>query len=157
MKYNCPMIVVSDMEKTVEFYKNVLGLDVIRDFGANKTLTGGISLQTEESYKKFIGKDKISYGGDNFELYFEEDEIDAFFERLNEFNVELVHPVQEHSWGQRAVRFYDPDRNIIEVGETLQAVCSRFSESGMNADEIAARMDVPVDMVENWLFDLDRR
>ena len=157
MKYNCPMIVVSDMEKTVEFYKKVLGLDVIRDFGANKTLTGGISLQTEESYKKFIGKDKISYGGENFELYFEEDEIDAFFERLNEFNVELVHPVQEHSWGQRAVRFYDPDRNIIEVGETLQAVCSRFSESGMNADEIAARMDVPVDMVENWLFDLDRR
>lgn len=157
MKYNCPMIVVSDMEKTVQFYKNVLGLDVIQDFGANKTLTGGISLQTEESYKEFIGKDKISYGGDNFELYFEEDEIDAFFKRLKEFNVELVHPVQEHSWGQRAVRFYDPDRNIIEVGESLQAVCSRFSESGMNADEIAARMDVPLDMVENWLFDLDRR
>ena len=157
MKYNCPMIVVSDMEKTVQFYKNVLGLEVIQDFGANKTLTGGISLQTEESYKEFIGKDKISYGGDNFELYFEEDEIDAFFERLKEFNVKLVHPVQEHSWGQHAVRFYDPDRNIIEVGESLQAVCSRFSESGMNADEIAARMDVPLDMVENWLFDLDRR
>ena len=157
MNYNCPMIVVSDMEKTVEFYKNVLGLDVIQDFGANKTLTGGISLQTEESYKEFIGKDKISYGGDNFELYFEEDKIDAFFEKLKEFNVELVHPVQEHSWGQRAVRFYDPDRNIIEVGESLQAVCSRFSASGMNADEIAARMDVPLDMVEYWLMDLDRR
>lgn len=157
MKYNCPMIVVSDMEKTVEFYKNVLGLDVIQDFGANKTLTGGISLQTEETYKEFIGKEKISYGGDNFELYFEEDEIDAFFEKLKEFNVELVHPVQEHSWGQRAVRFYDPDRNIIEVGESLQAVCSRFAASGMNADEIAVRMDVPLDMVENWLFDLDRR
>ena len=157
MRYNCPMIVVSDMEKTVEFYKNVLGLDVIQDFGANKTLTGGISLQTEETYKEFIGKDKITYGGDNFELYFEEDEIDAFFERLKVFNVELVHPVQEHSWGQRAVRFYDPDRNIIEVGESLQAVCLRFAASGMNADEIAVRMDVPLDMVENWLFDLDRR
>lgn len=157
MNYNCPMIVVSDMEKTVEFYKNVLGLDVIQDFGANKTLTGGISLQTEESYKEFIGKDKIFYGGDNFELYFEEDEIDAFFEKLKEFNVELVHPVQEHSWGQRAVRFYDPDRNIIEVGESLQAVCLRFSASRMNADEIAARMDVPLDMVEYWLMDLDRR
>lgn len=157
MKYNCPMIVVSDMEKTVEFYKNVLGLDVIQDFGANKTLTGGISLQTAETYKEFIGTDKIAYGGDNFELYFEEDEIDAFFERLKEFNVELVHPVQEHSWGQRAVRFYDPDRNIIEVGESLQAVCSRFSASGMNADEIAVRMDVPLEMVENWLLDLDRR
>ena len=151
MKYNCPMIVVSDMEKTVEFYKNVLGLDVIQDFGANKTLTGGISLQTEESYKEFIGKDKISYGGDNFELYFEEDEIDAFFENLKEFNVELVHPVQEHSWGQRAVRFYDPDGHIIEVGENLQTVCRRFLGSGMTPEQTAQRMDVPLEFVNGCM------
>lgn len=157
MKFQNVMLVVTDMDRTIEFYKKVLGLRVIMDFGANKTLTGGISLQTEESYKEFISKDKITYGGDNFELYFEEDEIDAFFDKLSENKVELVHPVQEHSWGQRAVRFYDPDRNIIEVGESLQAVCARFSDGGMNANEIAERMDVPLEMVENWLLDLDRR
>ena len=37
MKLGSPMIVVTDMERSLEFYKQVLGLDVILDFGANKT------------------------------------------------------------------------------------------------------------------------
>ena len=39
------MLVVTDIDKSVEFYKKVLGLNVTMDFGANKTLTGG---QTEK-------------------------------------------------------------------------------------------------------------
>ena len=49
MKFSNPLIVVSDMEKSKLFYSTVLGLDVILDFGANVTLTGGIALQTKES------------------------------------------------------------------------------------------------------------
>ena len=45
------------------------GLHVIMDFGANKTLTGGLALQTVETYKDFIGKSDISFGGNNFEIY----------------------------------------------------------------------------------------
>lgn len=33
------MLAVTDMDKTIEFYKRVLGLGVVMDFGANKTLT----------------------------------------------------------------------------------------------------------------------
>ena len=44
MKIQNVMLVVTDMDRTIEFYKKVLGLHVIMDFGANKTLTGGISL-----------------------------------------------------------------------------------------------------------------
>ena len=47
-------VVVTDMDKTVEFYKSVLGLEVVMDFGANKTLTGGLALQTLETYKEFM-------------------------------------------------------------------------------------------------------
>lgn len=39
------------------------------DFGANKTLTGGLALQTLETYSEFIGTDDISFGGNNFEIY----------------------------------------------------------------------------------------
>lgn len=28
----------------------------------------------------------------------------------------------EHSWGQRVVRFYDPDKHIIEAGENMQFI-----------------------------------
>ena len=75
MKMKNPMLVVTDIEKSVEFYKKVFGLHVIMDFGANKTLTGGLALQTVETYKDFIGKSDISFGGNNFEIYFEEDNL----------------------------------------------------------------------------------
>ncbi len=55
MKDKNPMLVVTDINKSVAFYKKVLGLRVIMDFGANKTLTGGLVLQTVETYQEFIG------------------------------------------------------------------------------------------------------
>ena len=39
VKLKNPVLVVTDIEKTVAFYKKVLGLHVVMDFGANKTLT----------------------------------------------------------------------------------------------------------------------
>ena len=55
MKLKNPMLVVTDIDRSVEFYKKVFGLHVIMDFGANKTLTGGLALQTADTYKDFIG------------------------------------------------------------------------------------------------------
>lgn len=147
MKFKNPMLVVADMDKTVAFYQKILGLRVVMDFGANKTLTGGIALQTAETYRDFLGTDEISLGGNDFELYFEEDEFDQFVQRLETWGVEYVHPVKEHGWGQRVVRFYDPDRHIIEVGENMKAVCKRFLDSGMTPEQAARRMDVPVKFV----------
>ena len=132
MKLKNPMLAVRDMERTVDFYKKVLGLHVIMDFGANKTLTGGLALQTEETYREFIGADEIAFGGKDFEIYFEEDDFDRFAKRLETLDVEYVHPVVEHAWGQRVVRFYDPDRHIVEVGENMKAVCRRFLEQGLS-------------------------
>ena len=56
MKYTCTLIAVKDMKKAKQFYHDVLGLEVVADFGANVTLTGGISLQTADTWKSFIHK-----------------------------------------------------------------------------------------------------
>lgn len=151
MKLNSPMLVVTDINKSVDFYKKVFGLRVVMDFGANKTLTGGLALQTIETFKEFIGKDEICFGGNNFEIYFEEDDFDKFINRLNECDVEYVHPVKEHSWGQRVVRIYDPDRHIIEIGENMKVVCRRFLASGMTPEQVAMRMDVPIKFVNGCI------
>jgi len=148
MKLNNPLLVVRDMDKSIEFYKNVLGIHVIMDFGANKTLTGGLSLQTLESWKAFIDTDNISFGSNSMEVYFEEDNFDKFIERLKGCDVEYVHTVREHSWGQRVVRIYDPDRHIIEIGENIKMVCRRFLNNGMTAEQVAERMDVPMEFVD---------
>ncbi len=151
MELKNPMLVVTDMDKTVAFYKNVLGLQVVMDFGANKVLTGGLALQTLDTYREFIGTDDISFGGNHFEIYFEEDEFDKFADNLRNCNVQYVHPVKEHAWGQRVVRFYDPDRHIIEVGENMKAVCKRFIDSGMTPEQTAQRMDVPMEYINECM------
>ena len=151
MKFKNPMLVVTDIDRSVAFYRKVFGLRVIMDFGANKTLTGGLALQTLETWQEFIGTDNIVFGNNNFELYFEEDDFDAFIERLKEYDVEYVHPVKTHSWGQRVVRIYDPDRHIIEIGENLKVVCKRFLDSGMTAKQVAEKMDVPIKFVNSLI------
>lgn len=151
MKFKNPLLVVSDMEKSKKFYKDVLNLRVIMDFGANVTLTGGLCLQTKETWMGFIDakEEDIIFGGNNAEIYFEEDDFDAFAEKLKGIDdIDYVHPVIEHRWGQRVVRFYDPDRHIIEVGENMKFVCRRFLDSGMTEEEVAVRMDVPLKFVQ---------
>lgn len=151
MKMKNPMLVVKDIDHSVEFYKKIFGLHVIVDFGANKTLTGGLALQTLETYSEFIGKDNIQFGGNNFEIYFEEDHFDQFLDRFKNFDIDYVHPIIEHDWGQRVVRFYDPDKHIIEVGENMKVVCRRFLDSGLTPEEVAKRMCVPMKFVNACL------
>lgn len=154
MKYTSTLIAVNNMEKAKQFYHDVLGLEVVADFGANVTLTGGIALQTSDTWKSFIHKqeEEIVFGNNACELYFEEDNMDAFMEKLeSRKNIEYVHPLLEHSWGQRVVRFYDLDRHIIEVGENIVMVVKRFIGTGLSVEETAARMDVPVDYVKSCL------
>ena len=147
MKIKNPMLVVTDINKSLEFYIKVLGLHVIMDFGANKTLTGGLALQTLETWKEFIGTDNVSFGSNSSEVYFEEDNFDKFADRLKKYDVEYVHPIKEHAWGQRVIRIYDPDKHIIEVGENIKVVCKRFLDSGMTPEQVAERMDVPMKFV----------
>lgn len=152
MKYVSTLIAVKDMEKSKKFYHDVLGLKVIADFGANVTLTGGIALQTVETWKGFINKkeSEVIYGSNAYELYFEEDDMDSFINKLNSFkDIVYVHSLIEHSWGQRVVRFYDLDKHIIEVGENIKIVIKRFLDSGLSVEETAVRMDVPVDYIKS--------
>lgn len=151
MKIKNPMLVVTDIDRSVSFYKNVLGLRVIMDFGANKTLTGGLVLQTLDTWQSFIGTDDISFGSNSSEVYFEEDDFDKFTDKLKSCDVEYVHKVKEHSWGQRVVRIYDPDKHIIEVGENIKSVCKRFLDSGMTPEQVAERMDIPVKFVNSCI------
>lgn len=154
MKYISTLIAVNDIEKSKKFYYDVLGLKVIADFGANVTLTGGIALQTVETWKGFINKkeSEIVFGSNASELYFEEDDMDRFINKLKNLNdIVYVHFPREHSWGQRVVRFYDLDKHIIEVGENIEMVIKRFLDSGLSIEETAVRMDVPVDYIESTL------
>ena len=110
-----------------------------------------MSLQALETYKDFIDTDEISFGGNNFEIYFEEDDFDSFVDNLQNYDIEYIHPVKEHSWEQRVVCLYDPDKHIIEVGEDIKVLCKRFLDRGMTPDEVAEHMDVPMEFLKKYM------
>lgn len=120
MKLKNVLIVVKDIEKSRKFYHDLFGLDLVVDNDGNMILTEGLVLQDESIWKNFIGKEVIPQNN-SFELYFEEKDIEAFVERLEKYepSVQYVNKLMTHSWGQRVIRFYDPDGNLIEVGTPM--------------------------------------
>ena len=120
MKLKNILIVVKDIEKSKQFYHDLFGLDVVLDSDGNMILTEGLVLQDEEIWKKFLGKDIIKRNN-ACELYFEEKEIEAFVEKLERLYPDIlyVNRLMEHSWGQKVIRFYDLDGNLIEVGTPM--------------------------------------
>ena len=70
MKPGGPLFAVRDMKTSLKFYRDVLGLEVVNDFGANVVLTGGLSLQTLETWADFLDKapEDIRFGGYDAEM-----------------------------------------------------------------------------------------
>lgn len=117
MKLKNILIVVKDIEKSKQFYHDLFGLDVVLDNDGNMILTEGLVLQDETIWKKFLEKDVIPRNH-SCELYFEEKDIESFVEKLERLypSIQYVNKLITHSWGQKVIRFYDPDGNLIEVG-----------------------------------------
>ena len=111
------LIVVKDIEKSKQFYHDLFGLNTVLDNDGNMILTEGLVLQDGKIWKSFLGKEVIPQNN-SFELYFEEKNIEAFVEKLERLypSIQYVNRLMIHSWGQKVVRFYDLDGNLIEVG-----------------------------------------
>lgn len=120
MKLKNILIVVKDIERSKKFYHDLFGLNTILDSEGNMILTEGLVLQDEEIWKKFLGKDVIPESN-SCELYFEETDIEGFIEKLEKLypSIQYVNRLMVHSWGQKVVRFYDLDGNLIEVGTPM--------------------------------------
>lgn len=114
------LIVVNDMDRAIRFYKEIFGLNVILNQDGNVILSEGLVLQDAKIWQQFLDKDLIPKNN-MAELYFEESDIEGFVKKLEEsdFEIEYVNELMTHSWGQKVIRFYDPDGNLIEVGTPM--------------------------------------
>ena len=123
MRLKNVLIVVEDIEVSKKFYQDIFGLQVMTDFGRNVILTEGLVLQEKALWEEFVQR-KVVPGGNGMELYFEHNDLDAFAEKLNASGYEItyINRLMEHEWGQRVIRFYDPDMHVIEVGESLEYI-----------------------------------
>lgn len=120
MKLKNILIVVKDIEKSRQFYHDLFGLEMVLDNDGNMILTEGLVLQDEKIWKSFLEKDVISENN-SCELYFEERDIEAFVQKLEKLypSIQYVNRLMTHGWGQKVIRFYDLDGNLIEVGTPM--------------------------------------
>ncbi|MBQ7984974.1 MAG: VOC family protein [Bacteroidales bacterium] len=114
------LITAADIKAAIEFYKELFGLEVLADYDGNVIMSGGLVLQDKNIWAKFTGKDIIQKNN-ACELYFEEEDLEGFIKNLERLypDTEYVNKLMTHSWGQKVVRFYDLDGNLIEVGTPM--------------------------------------
>ena len=109
------LIVVSDIERSKLFYRDLFGLQILRDFGENVILSEGLVLQEQKAWEQLIDSNTVT--GNASELFFEENDLDAFLLKSKEYEVNFLGDVRENAWGKRVVMLADPDGHIIEVAE----------------------------------------
>lgn len=153
MRYKNQLVIVKDMELSKKFYTEIMGctIDPNMDYGENVTLDCGLALQTYDSFKQMVGKDDefFSFGGNDMEFFFEEDEFDEFMEKLNswEHGIEFVNEPMKMDWGTRVVRFYDPDKHMIEVSENLVSVVVKLAKNKKTIPQISQELNIPEQFV----------
>ncbi|MBU5668233.1 VOC family protein [Peptoniphilus sp. MSJ-1] len=140
-------VTVTDLEKSIEFYRDVLELEFIgrthmegestdKLFDAKDLYVSLAYLKPKDSngptlelikYESLeVEKDKPSLFKTSIsEICFGVDDIEKFYERLVENKIEVISEPQEFDmtgdgFGKsKAIYFYDPDGNILEAIEEL--------------------------------------
>jgi uncharacterized glyoxalase superfamily protein PhnB len=115
-----PIPFVRDIGISKTFYCEMLGLAIKQDFGNFVMFETGFAIHDGKALETTVWGQTSPlsepYGRQNILLYFEHDNLDALFERIAG-NVNLIHPIETQSWGQRVFRLYDPDGHAVEIGE----------------------------------------
>jgi len=151
MKLEGTLLVVRDMDVSRRFYQDVLSRSIALDLGVYVVFEGGFCLLTQGQWAEFLDNSSVpfSYGNNVCELSFEDDDIDSFMMHFQRFpDIKMLTPLKEYAWGQRSIRFYDPDGHIIEVGESMAVVVKRFLRSGLSIEETMQKTMFPREFVE---------
>jgi catechol 2,3-dioxygenase-like lactoylglutathione lyase family enzyme len=152
--YQAAVFFVSNIAASKQFYNEVLGQKIVADFGRNVTFEGGLSIWEKNYALHTIFGEKAketAVGASNVEIYFEASDINELLTKLTQNSVEVIHPVREHPWGQRAFRIYDPDKHIIEFAEPMSAVVLRLHNNGLSLAEIAEKSMMPPEFIKATL------
>ena len=109
---------------------------LIEEFGENIAFAGGFALHKKDHFQKLIGNHTIKYKSNNFELYFEDDDLEKIENQIKDENLDFIHTIMEQPWKQKVIRFYDYDGNIIEIGERMEHVAYRLFKENKTIEEI---------------------
>ena len=152
LKFVCPLIVVDEMARSRQFYEQLLEQKVKFDFGVDVAFEGDFTIHLKSHFQSLLGdatKYPITSKAHNGELYFDSDDIESIYQRLQAAGVEFIEAIQEQPWGQRAMRLYDPDGHILEIGEPMGIAVRRFHQQGWSIERIAEKTGMPTEFIQS--------
>ena len=131
MRYASTLVAVKNMDISKRFYRDVSGLQVTADFGANVTLEGGVILQTMDARQSFTRTGQVFLSNIFGELYFEKEGKssssgrDCFyiFYRVGSMSVSCLCTDEASGW------------------------LRRFIQGELSPEEAAERKDIPLEFV----------
>ena len=99
-----------DYERSIAFYRDVLGLHIYREWGSGTVFfLGGGLLELSRSGGRVTD--------DKFTLWLQVRDVDAEFARLAADGVEVVEAPVDEPWGLREARLRDPDGLLLVLVE----------------------------------------
>lgn len=149
LKFHSSVIFIKDINISKQFYCDFLKQEIENDFGNNVSLKCGISLwQIPEWHSLHYNFYNGKAGNKAFEIYFETDNIEDVSKNISNQKSKMLHDIIEETWGQKTLRIFDPDDNLIEIGEKLEVFIRRLYATGMTLQQIAEKTGVPVNQIE---------
>ena len=154
LHFHSSVVFCNDIEKQREFYEKFLGQTLKQDLGNYLVFHSGLTLwklNEEAHISRELGYTYEPIGNRNLELCFETDVIEDAVEKVLLADLRILHNLEEEEWGQYTIRFYDPEGNLVEIGESMQTMVRRMKNAGKTTEEVAAKTGLQLQVIENFL------
>ena len=157
IQFKGPAAYVRDLDRSRAFYEDVIGLRVERIMShEGKAIavayTAGLSIwAADHAFRVIFGSSPAAFAASErptWENAFEVEDVKAMYERATRADSRFAHPLRELPWGQRTFRVYDPDGNILDIGETHEAAVRRMVAEGMPRERVAEKICLPLETID---------
>ena len=107
-------LAVSDMSRSVDFYQNMVGLDILHG-GTSESFS---SFRVGDGYLNLV---LVPRATSNWwgRLIFYVDDVDALYERLRQNGLSPSTEPVDASWGERYFHVDDPDANELSFAKPI--------------------------------------
>jgi len=118
-----PVLFVSSIERSVDFYQEKLGFDLgfamTGDGGRMlhaSVVNGGVKLML--GYRAPSAEQRLGGGA---ELYTYVDDVDQYYEQVRSAGAPVTHEIEDQFWGDRIFTVTDPDGYVLTFAQTVRA------------------------------------